>query len=172
MTAGYTKLFSSIVASTIWQESKETKVVWITMLAMKNRDQVVESSIPGLAKMAGVTIPECESALKVLSSPDEYSRSREFEGRRIEAVDGGWRILNGEKYRQKMGADERREYKARKQAEYRARKAKRGKPLPGESVFTRRQNEGASEKELSDIQDNAFKEQSPPYRAESNGEPV
>ena len=120
--AGYTKLFSSILDSTVWQESKETRIVWITMLVMKDRRQVVEASVPGLAKRAGVTIDEAEMALERLRTPDPYSRTQEHEGRRIENVDGGWLILNGERYRDKMSADEVRAYKAAKQKEYRKRK--------------------------------------------------
>lgn len=50
--SGYTKLFSSIIDSTIWRESKETKIVWITMLAKADRYGVVEASLPGLADAA------------------------------------------------------------------------------------------------------------------------
>ena len=120
--SGYVKLFGSILQSTIWQESKETRLLWITMLTMKDGRQVVEASVPGLARAAGITTEECEGALARLMEPDPYSRTQEHEGRRIEKVDGGWRILNGEKYRQKMGVDERREYKRMKEAQYRARK--------------------------------------------------
>jgi hypothetical protein len=107
---GYTKLFGTIVASTIWREDKETKIVWITMLAMANKLGIVEASIPGLADMARVTIPEVERALECLEGPDRYSRTKDHEGRRIRAVDGGWLVLNHAKYRAKMNADERREY--------------------------------------------------------------
>ncbi len=116
---GYTKLFSSIVASTIWREDIVTKVVWVTMLAMKNERHIVEGSVPGLAHLAGVKIEDCEKSLRKLLSPDEYSRNKDYNGRRIEAVDGGWLILNGEYYRKKMSLDERREYQRIKQAQYR-----------------------------------------------------
>jgi hypothetical protein len=119
---GYTKLFGSIVDSTIWRESKETKIVWITMLAKANRDGIVEASLPGLADASRVSIDECVAALECLSSPDKYSRTKEFEGRRIESVDGGWRILNHAKYRAKMNADERREYFRLKKQEQRSPK--------------------------------------------------
>lgn len=119
---GYTKLFSSIVTSTIWRTSKETKIVFVTMLALADRNGVVEGSIPGLADVARVTIQECETALQELSQPDKYSRSQEHDGRRIEAVQGGWILLNHRKYRDKLGADERREYLRRKKAESRARR--------------------------------------------------
>lgn len=118
---GYTKLFGSIVASTIWREPHETRIVWITMLALANKIGIVEASIPGLADLARVTIPECEGALAALQSPDHYSRTKDHDGRRIEPVDGGWAILNHAKYRAKMGVDERREYLTAKKREERAR---------------------------------------------------
>lgn len=122
---GYTKLFGSIVASTIWREDNETRIVWITMLALKTRDHTVQASIPGLAVFAGVSISGCQRALAKLSAPDEFSRTQENEGRRIVAIDGGWKILNGEKYRQKMNSDDRREYLREKQAEWRKNHPKR-----------------------------------------------
>lgn len=120
---GYTKLFNSIITSTIWCEDNTTRIVWITMLALKNQDHVVEGSVPGLAAMARVTVDDCARALNILKSPDLHSRTKEFEGRRIEECDGGWRLLNGEQYRQKMNMDDRREYFRVKQQERRARQA-------------------------------------------------
>lgn len=119
---GYTKLFGSIVASTIWREDDKTRILWITMLAMKNERHMVEASLPGLADMARITMEECEDSLKKLESPDKYSRNQDHQGRRIEKVQGGWLILNGEYYRRQMSEDDRREYKRKWQAEYRLRK--------------------------------------------------
>jgi hypothetical protein len=106
---GYTKLFGSIVTSTIWREDDKTRIVWITLLALSDRDGVVEGSVPGLAHVAGVTIEDCERALINLQKPDRYSRSPEYEGRRVDAVDGGWRILNYGKYRSRMSLEDIRE---------------------------------------------------------------
>lgn len=126
---GYTKLFSSIVTSTIWREPKETKILWITMLALADKYGAVEGSIPGLADMARLTIPETQVALEVLHDPDEFSRTTDHEGRRVKTIDGGWQILNHGKYREKMNADERREYLRIKQQESRERKANMSKPV-------------------------------------------
>ena len=119
--SGYTKLFNSILASTVWREPTATRIVWITLLAMADKDGIAEASIPGLSDFARISIPETREALERLMAPDPDSRSKEFDGRRIEAVDGGWQILNHAKYRAKMGADERREYNRLKQAKYRER---------------------------------------------------
>ncbi len=120
---GYSKLFGSIITSTIWREDKETKILWITMLALKDKNGDVEGSVPGLADMARLTIEETEEALEKLRSPDPHSRTKENEGRRIEDVDGGWHVLNHKKYRDKMNSDERREYLRIKQAEHREKKS-------------------------------------------------
>lgn len=119
----YAKLFGSILDSSIWQESKETKVLWITMLAMKDRDGLVEAAIPGLAKRAGLTIQETMTSLQVLLSPDPWSRTPDHEGRRIEAVPGGWRVLNHDEYRHREDLEERREKAAERQRKSRARRA-------------------------------------------------
>ena len=119
---GYTKLFTEIIMSTVWREPDHVRLLWITMLALKDRWHIVNASLPGLADSARITIEECEQALTVLSSPDPHSRTKDHDGRRIEPCDGGWLILNGEKYRNKMSLDERREYQRIKQREYRQKK--------------------------------------------------
>ncbi|MGH9537142.1 MAG: hypothetical protein ACRD3H_04420 [Terriglobales bacterium] len=106
---GYTKLFNSILASTIWREDDKTRLVWITLLAMTDQNGAVEASLPGLADLARVSIDDCERALENLQKPDKYSRSKEHDGRRIETIDGGWLVLNRAKYRDKMSEDDRRE---------------------------------------------------------------
>lgn len=113
--AGFTKLFSTIVTSTIWQENKETKILWITMLALANRYGEVGAAEPGLAHSAGLTLDETLKSLKKLESPDPYSRNQGHEGRRIAKIEGGWQILNYTFYRKKMRnrAEYFREYRKR-----------------------------------------------------------
>lgn len=133
--SGYTKLFNSILASTVWSEPNEVRIVWITMLAMANKDGVVEGAVPGLAVFARLSVEETRRALARLASPDEDSRSKEQEGRRIEPIDGGWKLINHYKYRQQMSKDERREYLRIKKQEQRQRDKKSGQP----PVNTRRE---------------------------------
>lgn len=119
---GYTKLFGSIVASTIWREDNATRIVWITMLALANQHGIVEASLPGLADLARVSVDDCRRAISNLEAPDPDSRTKEHEGRRIQAVDGGWLVLNHAKYRAKMRSADRTEYMRVKKQEERARK--------------------------------------------------
>ena len=99
MSISFTKLFSSITESTIWVEPDHVRVTWITMLAMADRRGRVWASIPGLANRAHVSLENCLDALNRFMSPDKYSRTPDNEGRRIEPIDGGWRLLNYDKYR-------------------------------------------------------------------------
>jgi len=56
----------------------------------------VESSIPGLADFAKVTVKECEEALGRLGAPDKYSRTPDEEGRRYPGDDGFHAKAGGE----------------------------------------------------------------------------
>jgi hypothetical protein len=111
MSITFTKLFSSITESTIWCEPSETRIVWITMLAMSDKEGRIWGSIPGLANRAQVSVDAVEKALEKFLSPDNYSRTPDNEGRRIEPIDGGWRLLNHAKYRALRDSEERKEYK-------------------------------------------------------------
>jgi len=130
--SGYTKLFESILESTVWLESPPVKVVWITLLAMADRDGCVEASVPGLAKRAGVERPYCEQALAKFLSPDPDSRTPDHEGRRLEAIPGGWRLLNYETYRERATKEEA----TNKATERQRRKRERDKALQGVTAVT------------------------------------
>jgi len=97
----YTPLFDSLVMSSIWDEDNETRILWITMLALANSEGIIEGSLTGLAHSARLTIESCQKALEKLKSPDPYSRTKQDEGRRIKEVEGGWLVLNHKKYREK-----------------------------------------------------------------------
>lgn len=118
---GYTKLFNSILHSTIWSEPNEVRILWITMLAMADKYGDVNASVPGLARMAGITTEQAQDGLTRFLSPDQYSRTPDNEGRRISEIKGGWHLLNHGHYRALMSAEERKEYNRVKQAERRAK---------------------------------------------------
>lgn len=101
----YTKLFHRIITSSIWDEPNSTRIVWITMLAMSNQDGYVGSTFKSLCLLSRTTEDECRAAINTFLSPDKDSRSPEHDGRRIEQIDGGWRILNYEKYRNAVSDD-------------------------------------------------------------------
>ncbi len=96
---GFTKLFSSIITSTIWMEDNPTRIVWVGLLALANANGVIEGSIPGLANVCRVSTDESRRAIEIFLNPDPYSRNADNDGRRIVPHPGGWQILNYKAYR-------------------------------------------------------------------------
>lgn len=118
---GFALLWGKILDSSIWvKESKETRLVWITMLAMKDRYGEIQASVIGLADRAKVTPEECRTALKIFLAPDPDDTSKVEEGRRIREIPGGWEIINHDLYR--FSNEEQREFWRRQKAEQRAKK--------------------------------------------------
>lgn len=105
----YVKLFASILQSSIWSEDLETRVLWVSMLAMADRDGFVRASPSGLARSANLPLAACRKALAVLEAPDVESGTQQWGGRRIEAIEGGWQVLNYAKYRELRDPDARRD---------------------------------------------------------------
>src|SRR3972149_1980364 len=95
--AGYIPLFSSLISSSVWNEDSDTCKVWITLMAMSDKDGLVEGSIVGIAPIARISAEACATAIKILEAPDPNSRSPEYEGRRLLPVPGGWKLVNHKK---------------------------------------------------------------------------
>lgn len=118
----WSPLLSTIIDSSVWRESKETKIVWITILAKKDRNGFVRSALWALARDAGVTEDECREAIRVLESPDPESNTKAEEGRRIRKVDGGWLVINHFLHRDRISKEYRKAYQREWQREYRKRR--------------------------------------------------
>jgi len=99
------------------------------MMAIADKNGEVQASIPGLARIASVSVDACRSAITKFLSPDPDSRTKDDEGRRIEEIDGGWHLLNHRKYREMASRDEAKEAEAQRKARYRAKLARNGKPV-------------------------------------------
>ena len=111
----YCKISSSILASTIWLESIETKVLWITILVMKDQYGEVRASIPGLARMAGISVEGCREGLQILMSPDPDSSTKDDNGARLKPIEGGWLVINHEKHIKITSLEQKREKDAIRQ---------------------------------------------------------
>lgn len=119
----YTPVFARIVDSSLWSEPDYVVKVFLTLLAKKDRDQVVRGSAYNIACWAKKTEAEVLDALKILAAPDgRRIEPQPHEGRRIERVEDGWLILNGLYYQNLMSTVNRRAYKAEKERERRQRK--------------------------------------------------
>ena len=104
----FAKLDSGIINSSIWSEPLATRVLWITILALKDENGFVGAARSGLKRAANITDEEFGIAIKSLESPDLESRTPDYDGRRVEKIEGGWVVLNHEKY--KVREDIKREY--------------------------------------------------------------
>jgi hypothetical protein len=94
--SGFTKLVPEIVHSSIWNESPEIRCVWITLLATKDKDGNVRGNPASLTRIANVTRAAVDEALAKFQSADPDSNTPDHDGRRIEAISGGWHVLNHE----------------------------------------------------------------------------
>jgi hypothetical protein len=70
----------------------------------------------GITHFAGVDEERGREALRALGSPEQSSRSPEYEGRRLVRIDGGYVVLNYIKYRERDAttADRSRRWRERK----------------------------------------------------------
>lgn len=117
-------IFSSIVESSLWDEDDSLCKVFITMLALKGKDNVYRGTAYGLARQTRKVEEEIVRILDILESPDRRRmEQQEFEGRRIQKVEGGWLILNGMKYQKVMSDAMKRARWAKAQAKAREKKA-------------------------------------------------
>ena len=107
--------------SSLWEEPPFVRVLFVTMIALKDADHICRSDPYKLHNRANLSEEETLQALKILESPDKRRKliKQEFDGRRIEPVEGGWLILNGLKYRSMIRDIQRREYKNQWQRENR-----------------------------------------------------
>jgi len=137
----FVKLDCGILDSTIWLD-REAREVFVTALLMALPIEVTEpmkaleigsttesgfivpagwygfvrAAGPGIVNRSGVPMQPGMEALKRLSSPEGESRTPDHEGRRMVRVDGGFIILNFDKYREKdhTSAERSRRYRERK----------------------------------------------------------
>lgn len=116
--SGFTKLVPEIVNSSIWNLSSDIRIVWITMLAIKDADGYVRGDARTIARLANVSLAACEEALQCFQSPDPSSHTPDNDGKRIAPAAGGWIVLNHEKYRELGMSESKKQY-------WREQKAKR-----------------------------------------------
>ncbi len=122
MANSWTPLWSPIVDSSLWEESGDVVKVFMTIIATKNSDHICELDAYRIARKCCLDEILVLDILKILASPDKRRKTKqEHEGRRIQAVPGGWLVLNGEKYRQMVSDEMRKARLRRAQNVYRAK---------------------------------------------------
>lgn len=95
----FAKLNSAITESSLWSEDLHVRIVFLSFLARKDETGFVSGARSGLIRVCNVTAEQFDDAVLKLSSPDPESKTPDFEGRRISKIDGGYVVLNSDKYR-------------------------------------------------------------------------
>jgi hypothetical protein len=125
--SGFTKLVPEIVQSSIWNESSDVRIVWITLLAIKDEHGFVRGNAQTIARIANVSLDAANTALARFQEPDPSSNTPDNEGRRIAPIPGGWCVLNHSLYRGKTY----NEYEAERKKKYRDEKQAVSGTCPG-----------------------------------------
>lgn len=114
---GFAKLDSGIVDSTLWMKPHDALRVWIALLAKSDSYGIVRIAAPALAHQCFLTPERLAEIMADFCSPDPDSRTPEHDGRRLQAIEGGWMILNYLRYRDMM--QRKAASHAERQAKYR-----------------------------------------------------
>ena len=119
----YNKLFTKILDSSIWLEPDATRLVWLTLIAAMDEQGLCQfAAVGNLAHRARVSLRATEKAVTALESPDPDSSDPDHAGRRIERVEGGWLVLNAEKYRNLVSRVVQQEQTRERVRKHRAKK--------------------------------------------------
>ena len=133
----YNKLFTKVLDSSVWLESSDTRVVWMTLLASMDEDGMCQfATVANLARRAIVPLDACHDAVARLEAPDPDSSDPENDGRRIERVPGGWVVLNAGKYRAQVTREESKRLQRERSQRYRDKK-KQSQQAHDEDIATR-----------------------------------
>lgn len=129
----YSKLFSSLVNSSLWSEPDHIRLLFITLLSLADRDGIVYGSRSGLERAAMIDPDAAEeiNPWDSLMAPDNDSsdlmRNPENEGRRIEEIPGGFRLINYTYYKGIRDSEDRKAQNREAQRRFR-NKISNGKP--------------------------------------------
>lgn len=106
----YGKVHAKFFRSSINDADPIVRFVFIGMIVLSDREGTLDITRSALARELNLSQEDVDHAIEVLSQPDELSRSREHEGRRIIGLDDarswGWKVVNKERYRATDGDPE------------------------------------------------------------------
>lgn len=97
MRQNYTPIFQSVLASRLWALPPATRAVWLWFQLRCDPEGYLCTDLAGVAIGANVTGAEAREALEVLTLPDaDADPSDANEGRLLERVPRGWRVIGFE----------------------------------------------------------------------------
>lgn len=124
----FVKIFEQIYDSSL-SEDYLTRLVFQDFLILSDAEGVVDMTPESIARRTNVPIDVVRAGIRYLEQPDQRSRSKEQEGRRIARIDDhrdwGWRIVNYQKYREIRSTEDRKTYQRDYYRQNRSKAAKR-----------------------------------------------
>ena len=117
----FVKLFTQILDSSI-ADNRKLRHFFTDLLLCADADGCVMMTDAAISRRTGAPMEEVEWGLAELSKPDPRSKTPDYDGRRIERVDGhgyGWKILNYEMYRSLRDAEQMRATNRERQRRHR-----------------------------------------------------
>lgn len=135
--------------SSVWEEPYFVRVLFMTLMALKDPDHVVRKTSYALSKRGNMTEQEVMDGLKILSEPDKRRvEPQPFEGRRIQQQDGGgWLILNAQKYVDLIAEEKKVRRRIYMRNYQRKKRAGQGTPIAGETAAVKDFENGATDKD-------------------------
>lgn len=112
----FAKLDENFIESSLKRQGCLVVDVFASILSRCKADGIAKVSVPFLSSITWhedgkpVSVEEMDNVIRTLESPDPHSRSTNDEGRRIRRVDGGFEVINYQKYRAYTVTDYQRDY--------------------------------------------------------------
>ena len=91
-------IHSRITRSSLMEAPITARYIFFMFISQTDGTGFVQGTVPGLAREFHVPTEEFRECVEILESPDPDSGSLEHEGRRLKKVQGGWVVLNYQKY--------------------------------------------------------------------------
>jgi hypothetical protein len=109
----YVPVFRDLLASNVWEEPAPTRCVWFWFMLMADPEGFVAGTLGSVSRGANVSRDEARDALEYLTRANPESRGTDEDGRMLEVVARGWRVVNLEKWRELAKAEAQRAHNRR-----------------------------------------------------------
>ena len=120
----FSRVFTSLFDGSMRGQS-DLILVFVNILCHKDKEGFDDRHWKAISDETGLSIERVRNALLALESPDQESRSRNNDGRRIQRIDPdrdwGWQVINAKKYDAIRTTEERRAYMRDLMREHRAK---------------------------------------------------
>jgi hypothetical protein len=104
----FIRISDNMFTGSTWSKPWQARIVLLTMLWLgQSSNGYVAVTISGLARFCGISIEDTMTGLNILLAEDPDSRSASHGGRTIEAVEGGFQIINFQSYQELMNGEKK-----------------------------------------------------------------